>query len=276
VVPAAIFAIGMVYLPESARWLAKRGYHDRARAVLARIRDTSEVDAELQEIEQTLARSETHGNWRDLLNPVLRPALIVGIGLAVFQQITGINTVIYYAPMIIQSAGISSASGAILATAGIGVVNVLMTIVSMWLIDRVGRRPLLLTGIAGMVVTLGVLGWAFHSSNRTGSLAWLAVISMMLYVASFAISLGPIFWLLIAEIYPLRVRSSSEGLAATFNWSSNLLVSLTFLTLLQVIGAPRTFWLYGLFAIGAWLFSYRLVPETKGRTLEEIENFWRK
>jgi SP family galactose:H+ symporter-like MFS transporter len=276
VVPAAIFAIGMVYLPESARWLAKRGYHDRARAVLARIRDTSEVDAELQEIEQTLARSETHGNWRDLLNPVLRPALIVGIGLAVFQQITGINTVIYYAPMIIQSAGISSASGAILATAGIGVVNVLMTIVSMWLIDRVGRRPLLLTGIAGMVVTLGVLGWAFHSSNRTGSLAWLAVISMMLYVASFAISLGPIFWLLIAEIYPLRVRSSSEGLAATFNWSSNLLVSLTFLTLLQVIGAPRTFWLYGLFAIGAWLFSYRLVPETKGRTLEEIENFWRE
>jgi MFS transporter, SP family, galactose:H+ symporter len=202
--------------------------------------------------------------------------LIVGIGLAILQQITGINTVIYYAPIIVQSAGVSTASGAILTTAGIGIVNVLMTVVSMWLIDRVGRRPLLLTGIAGMVVTLGVLGWAFHSASPSGALSWIAVISIMVYVASFAISLGPIFWLLISEIYPLKVRSSAEGLAATFNWCSNLLVSLTFLTLLQQIGATRTFWFYGVFAIGAWLFSYYLVPETKGRTLEEIEAFWRK
>jgi sugar porter (SP) family MFS transporter len=275
-VPAAVFLIGMFYLPESPRWLAKRGYRDRARAILCRIRDSSDVDAELEEIEQTLAKSDEHGNWRDLLNPSLRPALAVGIGLAIFQQVTGINTVIYYAPLIIQSAGISSASGAILATAGIGVVNVLMTIVSMWLIDRVGRRPLLLTGIAGMIVTLGTLGWAFHSARHTSSLSSIAIVSMMVYVASFAISLGPIFWLLIAEIYPLKVRSSSEGLAATFNWGSNLLVSLTFLTLLNGIGAPRTFWLYGICAIGAWFFSYRFVPETKGRTLEQIEMFWRK
>jgi MFS transporter, SP family, galactose:H+ symporter len=276
VVPAAIFAFGMFFLPESPRWLAKRGHHDTARAILARIRDTQDVDAELQEIEHGLAHAEEHGNWRDLLSARLRPALIVGIGLAVFQQVTGINTVIYYAPMIVQSAGISSASGAILTTAGIGIVNVLMTIVSMWLIDRIGRRPLLLTGIAGMIVTLGVLGWAFHSASPSGALSWIAVISIMVYVASFAISLGPIFWLLISEIYPLKVRSSTEGVAATFNWGSNLLVSLTFLTLLQMIGATRTFWLYGIFAIGAWLFSYYLVPETKGRTLEEIEAFWRK
>ena len=276
VVPAAIFALGMFFLPESPRWLAKRGHHDAARAILARIRDTHDVGAELQEIEHGLAHAEEHGNWRDLLSTRLRPALIVGIGLAVFQQVTGINTVIYYAPMIVQSAGISSASGAILTTAGIGIVNVLMTIVSMWLIDRIGRRPLLLTGIAGMVLTLGVLGWAFHSASPTGALSWIAVISIMVYVASFAISLGPIFWLLISEIYPLKVRSSTEGVAATFNWGSNLLVSLTFLTLLQMIGATRTFWLYGVFAIGAWLFSYYLVPETKGRTLEEIEAFWRK
>ncbi len=275
-IPAAIFAIGMYFLPESPRWLVRHGDPTRARAILARIRATSNVDAELKEIEQSFAQSEQHGNWRDLLSPTLRPALIVGIGLAIFQQVTGINTVIYYAPLIIQSAGVSSASGAILATAGIGAVNVLMTIVSMWLIDRIGRRPLLLTGIAGMVVTLGVLGWAFHSNVRSEALSWLAVISMMVYVASFAISLGPIFWLLIAEIYPLQVRSSSEGLAATFNWGSNLLVSLTFLTLLQGIGAPKTFWLYGLCAIGAWIFSYSFVPETKGRTLEQIEQFWRK
>jgi len=275
VVPAAIFGMGMLFLPESPRWLARRGHHEKARAMLSRIRGTSDVSAELQEIERSLAHADERGRLSDLFAPSVRPALVVGIGLAIFQQVTGINTVIYYAPLIIQSAGISSESGAILATAGIGVVNVLMTIVAMWLIDRVGRRPLLLVGTAGMVATLGLLGLAFHMSGKSGALVWLAVISMMVYVASFAISLGPIFWLLISEIYPLKIRSSSEGLAAAFNWGSNLLVSLTFLTLLEVIGSARTFWLYGLFAIAAWIFSYFRVPETKGRTLEEIEDFWR-
>ena len=276
VVPAAIFGLGMVFLPESPRWLAAHGHVDRARAMLARIRGTSDVDIEMREIVEGIERDQDRrGRLSDLFAPSVRPALIVGIGLAVFQQVTGINTVIYYAPLIIQSSGISSASGAILATAGIGVVNVLMTIVAMWLIDRMGRRPLLLTGIAGMVITLGVLGLAFHMAGRTGALAWLAVVSMMVYVASFAISLGPIFWLLISEIYPLKIRSSAEGLAAAFNWGSNLLVSLTFLTLLQMMGPTRTFWLYGAFAIAAWVFSYYQVPETKGRTLEEIEQFWR-
>lgn len=276
VVPAAIFGLGMLFLPESPRWLLKRGQRDAARAILFRSRAPSEADMELREIEQSLAQAQERGSWRDLLEPTLRPALLVGIGLAIFQQVTGINTVIYYAPMIIQSAGIPSASGAILATAGIGAVNVLMTLVSMWLIDRIGRRPLLLTGIAGMTITLCVLGWAFHSASPSGSLSWLAVISMMVYVASFAISLGPIFWLLISEIYPLKVRSSAEGLAATFNWVSNLVVTLTFLTLLQKVGSKRTFWLYGAFAIAAWIFSYRVVPETKGRTLEQIEQSWRE
>src|SRR3984893_97229 len=273
-IPAAIFAIGMYFLPESPRWLVRHGDPARARAILARIRGTSDVDGELKEIEQSFAQSQHHGNWRDLLSPSLRPALTVGIGLAIFQQVTGINTVIYYAPLIIQSAGVSSASGAILATAGIGVVNVLMTVVAMRLIDRMGRRPLLLVGIAGMVVTLGLLGLAFHMSEKSGVLVWTAVISMMAYVASFAISLGPIFWLLISEIYPLKIRSSSEGLAAAFNWGSNLLVSLSFLTLLQTLGASLTFWLYGVLAVAAWIFSYYQVPETKGRTLEEIESFW--
>jgi len=275
VIPAAIFALGMLYLPESPRWLAMKGNIEGARAVLARIRGTSDVDAEMAEVEGTLVeQKEKSGNISELFAPSLRPALVAGIGLAIFQQVTGINTVIYYAPIIIQSAGISSASGAILATAGIGIVNVLMTIVSMWLIDRIGRKPLLLTGIGGMIVSLGILGLSFQLSMRTGALAWVAVISMMAYVASFAISLGPIFWLLIAEIYPLKIRSSSEGLAATFNWASNLVVTLTFLTLVQQFGASRTFYLYALFAVGAWIFSYRYVPETKGRTLEEIERFW--
>ena len=275
VVPAAIFALGMLYLPESPRWLARMKQQSEARAVLARIRGAGDVEEELRAIESSLEHAHEHGRLSDLFTSSVRPALVVGVGLAILQQVTGINTVIYYAPLIMQSAGIPSASGAILATAGIGAVNVLMTVVSMWLIDRAGRRPLLLTGIAGMAVTLGVLGFAFQGTARSSASTWLAVISVMAYVASFAISLGPIFWLLIAEIYPLRIRTSAEGLSATFNWGSNLLVSLTFLTLLQILGPSHTFWLYGVLAVGAWIFSYFLVPETKGRTLEEIEEFWR-
>ena len=274
VVPAAIFGIGMLFLPESPRWLARRGRADAARAMLARIRGTTAIDEELLDIEQSATKAPESGRLSDLFARSIRPALIVGIGLAIFQQITGINTVIYYAPLMIQSAGISSASGAILATAGIGAVNVLMTIVSMWLIDRVGRRPLLLVGIAGMAVTLGLLGYVFHASHASAGMAWVAVASMMAYVASFAISLGPIFWLLISEIYPLKIRNSAEGVAATFNWGANLLVTLTFLTLVEKLGPSTTFWVYGICAVAAGVFSYYFVPETKGRSLEQIEEFW--
>src|SRR5258708_14075767 len=154
VIPAAIFGAGMFFLPESPRWLLRRGQNETARAMLERIRGSKNVDAEFREIERSVTKAPESGRFSDLFARALRPALIVGIGLAIFQQITGINTVIYYAPLIIQSAGISSASGAILATAGIGAVNVLMTIFSMCLIDRRRRTPLLLTGIAGMAVTL--------------------------------------------------------------------------------------------------------------------------
>jgi sugar porter (SP) family MFS transporter len=269
VVPGLILGLGMLYLPESPRWLAKHGQTEKALKILSRIRGTSNVAAEFQEIQSTLSQGSERGHWSELLSPAVRPALVVGIGLAVFQQITGINTVIYYAPTILQSAGISSASGAILATAGIGVVNVVMTLVSMWLIDRMGRRPLLLTGTAGIVITLGILGFAFLRPG--GGLALVAVVTLMAYVASFAISLGPIFWLLISEIYPLKIRGLAEGTAAASNWAANLLVSLTFLTLVQALGPTRTFWLYAFFAVAAWIFAYYLVPETKGRTLEQIE-----
>ena len=126
-----------------------------------------------------------------------------------------------------------------------------------------------------MIVSLAVLALSFHISNQSNHLAWVAVICLMGYVASFAISLGPIFWLLIAEIYPLKVRGLAEGTAATFNWGSNLIVSLTFLTLVEKLGASSTFALYALASVASWLFAYYLVPETKGQTLEQIEAFWR-
>ena len=273
-VPGAILGLGMIRMPESPRWLAEHGQPDLARRVLARIRGSENIESEWLEIQKTLTETEERGRVSDLFSPSLRTALLIGIGLAIFQQVTGINTVIYYAPLIVQSAGIPTASGAILATAGIGLVNVIMTIVAMWLIDRVGRRPLLLIGIGGMILSLGVLGFVFRMPTG-GALAWLAVVTLMVYVASFAISLGPIFWLIIAEIYPLRVRGIAEGTAAGVNWASNFVVSFTFLTLIEVLGPSMTFWVYALLAVASWLFAYYLVPETKGRTLEEIEHSFR-
>src|SRR5438874_2776990 len=273
VAPALVFGTGMFFLPETPRWLIRGGHHEVAHRVLLRIRGHSGVNVEIEEIKASLAQQAESGHWADLLHRQVRPTLVVGLGLAIFQQITGINTVIYYAPRILQTAGFNSASGAILATVGVGIVNVGMTVIAMYLVDRAGRRPLLLIGIAGMIVTLGVLGLSFRYSS--GQLAWIAVICLMGYVASFAIGLGPIFWLLIAEIYPLKIRGVAEGTAATFNWASNLIVSLSFLTLVEKLGASSTFFLYALASVASWLFAYYFVPETKGRTLEQIEAFWR-
>jgi len=275
VIPGALLGVGMLFLPETPRFLARHAHFDLARTVLIKIRGTENIEKEFQEIKASSQETALHGHISDLLLPAVRPALMIGIGLAIFQQVTGINTIIYYAPYIIRTAGISSIQGSILATSGIGVVNVVMTLVSMWLIDRVGRRPLLLTGIAGMIVSLGALGYVFQHAQG-GELAGLAVVILMFYIASFAISLGPIFWLLIAEIYPLKIRGLAVGIAAGTNWLANFAVSLTFLSLLKLLGPSRTFWLYGVLAIGSWLFSYFLVPETKGRSLEEIEAVWHK
>jgi SP family galactose:H+ symporter-like MFS transporter len=272
VVPSVLLFVGVILLPDTPRWLVRNGQLDAARRVLLRIRRPDEVERELAEIESMV--QTRMGGWSELLAPTMRIALVVGIGLAIFQQVTGINTVIYYAPTIIQIAGIPSASGAILATVGVGAANVLMTIVAMLLLDRIGRRPLLLGGMTVMAIALAALGLAFRLSGQTGNLGVVSVVWLMVYVGAFAISLGPIFWLLIAEIYPLRVRGLAMGVATTANWASNLLVSLTFLTLTETLGASPTFWLYGLLTVVALIFAYRLVPETKGNTLEAIEAFW--
>jgi sugar porter (SP) family MFS transporter len=268
-VPASAFGIGLIFIPDSPRWLAGGGNLEQARSVLKAIRNPDQVAGELTDIQTSLGRQKA--DWSELFNPLLRSAMIVGIGLAVAQQITGINTVIYYAPTIFRFAGLSSSSAAILASVGVGVVNVVFTVVAMQLIDRVGRRPLLLISLAGMALSLGMLGAAFSLPQFKQILGWVSIGSLMAYVGSFAIGLGPVFWLILSEIYPLRIRGRAMSVGTAANWSANLLVALTFLTLTKVMGKPATFWLYGAVTVAAWFFAFVLVPETKGKTLEQIE-----
>ena len=270
--PGAILAGGMLVLPETPRWLAGHGHMADAEAVLRRLRGgAGDVDAELNELRTDLRRQGRLAGWGELLNQVVRGPLIVGVGLAIFQQITGINTVIYFAPVIFQAAGISSASSAILATAGVGVVNVAMTVVAIRLIDRVGRRGLLLSGLLGMAVCLILLGLGFAIGSSSAALGWLTALSLAAYVGFFAIGLGPVFWLLISEIFPLYIRGRGMGAARIANWGSNLLVTVTFLELIVVLGRPGTFFLYGALAALAYGFTWLHVKETKGLSLEAIE-----
>jgi SP family galactose:H+ symporter-like MFS transporter len=273
-IPSAILVIAMWRLPASPRWLLSRDMADKARSVLQRIRGTQDVADEMKEIQEGLTKQK--GGLEDLLHPLLRMALIVGIGLAVFQQITGINTVIYYAPTILEFAGFKTAGFSILATVGVGLVNVGFTILAIRLMDHVGRRPLLLIGVAGQIVGLVILGIAFQLHQLVHFIAYIAVGSLAIYVGSFAVGLGPVFWLMISEIYPLKVRGAAMSIATVANWGLNLVVALTFLSLVQVLGRPWSFWLYALIGIAAWAFIYLLVPETKGRSLEEIEEHWRR
>lgn len=269
VVPAVILLLGTIYLPESPRWVILKGWDQKARTILQRIRHGENINKEFDEIRQTVEIEK--GTHRQLLAKWLRPILFISLGLSFFQQVTGINAIIYYAPTILQIAGFKYASNAILATLGIGIMNVLFTIIALPLIDRWGRRPLLLYGLLGMFTSLVILGTAFYFPVFT-SLRWIAVASMVIYIASFAMSLGPIMWLIISEIFPLNIRGVGASLAISASWGFNMLVSLTFLTLIQFIGTSHTFWLYSFLCVLGWIFVYLVVPETKNCSLEQIEN----
>lgn len=268
-VPAIILLLGMIGLSESPRWLVSKNRTEEAREVLTHALPAKDVDNAIKEIRGSL--SVKTGTWNELLTPWVRPALVVGIMLALFQQFTGINTIIYYAPTIFEFSGFESHKVSILATVGVGTVNVLMTLVAIWFLDRLGRKPLLYIGMTGMTISLGVLGFAFYSPALMSSLKLLTVISVVVYIASFAISLGPIFWLMIAEIYPLRIRGRAMSIATVANWGSNMIVAATFLTLTEKLGKAGAFWFYGVVCILGIVFCRFYVPETKGHTLEEIE-----
>lgn len=274
-VPAVVLFVGMYFLPETPRWLVSKDRDEEARRVLGRTRTEEEVESELRSIQRAEEEQGEQTGYRELLAPWVRPMLVVGIGLAVFQQLVGINTVIYYAPTIIESTGLASAAS-VLATVGIGVVNVLMTVVAILVVDRVGRKPLLLVGLAGMVVSLGLIGAAFAFSGLSGILSWVTLAGLMLYIASFAVSFGPLLWVMLPEIFPLKARGSGTGISALSNWGANFVVAQAFLPLVGLIGRSAVFWSLAGVCILAALFIYFLVPETRGRSLEQIEADLRK
>ena len=269
-VPALILLIGMYFLPETPRWLVSKDRDEEARRVLRRTRSDEEVERELREIRQAEKEEGEQAGYRELLAPWVRPMLVVGIGLAIFQQFVGINTVIYYAPTIIKSTGLADVAS-VLATVGIGVVNVVMTVVAIAMIDRVGRKPLLLVGLAGMTISLGIIGAAFAFSGLSGIISWVTLAGLMLYIASFAVSFGPVLWVMLPEIFPLNARGTGTGVSALSNWGANFVVAQAFLPLVALIGRSAVFWILAAICIVAALFIQLLVPETKGRSLEQIE-----
>ena len=271
--PGAALAVGMLTVPQTPRWLAEHDDEDKARSVLERLRDEdpdADVDQELRDIAEASSKENDSG-VKDLVSPRIRPLLTIGLGLALFQQFVGINTVIYYAPTILADTGLTNSSS-ITQTVFVGITNVVFTAIAVLLLDRVGRRKLLLTGTVGLILALALLGVYFSSRTLQQHAGYLALIALLIYIASFATGLGPVFWLMISEIYPVGVRSPAMSVSTIANWGANFLVAATFLSLGSVITRQGTFFLYGTIAIVALLFFYRRVPETKDRTLEEIQD----
>jgi sugar porter (SP) family MFS transporter len=266
--PAVLF-FGLLFLvPESPRWLTERGRESEARAILERVGGREQADAQMQEVRLTLAQ-ET-GSLGQLIEPGMRRPLLVALTLAVLQQITGINVVLYYCPEIFKTAGVT-ATQALNDTVAVGAVNMLFTLVAIWMVDKLGRKPLLLVGAAGMGVALALLGGAFATEQVGGS--WVLICTLG-YVAAFAMAMGPVVWVIMAEIFPTRIRGRAMSIATVCLWTVCYAVSQTFPWMLEHLEAPLTFWFYAIMCLLAVLFVAVCVPETKGKTLEEIERSW--
>ncbi len=271
VILAIMLFIGLLLVPESPRWLMVIGREHAAREVLEMVRmASSNIELELFEIKESV--SEQRKDWKMLLKAWLLPAMMVGFGIAAFQQLVGINVFVYYGPLIFTSIGFEDVSGAVLASLGIGAVLTIFTIIGLPLIDRWGRRPLLLLGSTGMTLGLLIISMAFwFLPKETWFFKGLLLISVTIYIASFAISFGPIGWLMISEMFPLRVRGLAMSLATATIWGTNMLVISTFLPLVHWLQLKGVFLLYSILCFLSLLFVYFLVPETKKVSLEHIE-----
>jgi SP family arabinose:H+ symporter-like MFS transporter len=266
-IPAAMFFLFLLPVPESPRWMVQRGRRDTARETLARVGGDVEADRQMGEIEAAITTEV--GTLGELLRPGLRTALVIGVVLAILQQVSGINAIMYYAPRIFEASG-SLAVSAFAQSVLVGLINLLFTLLGMALVDRVGRKLMLVIGAAGMAISLLLVGAAFAANN---SGAWLLV-PILGYVACFAASTGVVTWVIIAEIFPNRVRGRAMSVAVVALWAACYLVSQTFPMLLESVGAAWTFFGYAAMNVLTFLFAWGFVPETKGRTLEEIEKFW--
>ena len=293
VIPACILLVGMIFMPETPRWLMSKGRHSESIRILKRIEGEEQAKDSFQQMQEEIKRSETEkSGWKELLQPWLRTPLIICIGIMFFQQFVGINTVIYYSPKIFLMAGFDGTVAAIWASVGVGVVNVIFTVVSVYFVDRLGRRKLYFIGLSGIVVSLLILGLCFVFVNQLGdSVKWVAIVLIFCYVAFFAISIGPLGWLIISEIFPLKLRGLGASLGSLSVWLFNSIVSFTFFKIVKALTIPGkeiimdgenlgnpagAFWFYGGVAFLALIWGYFYVPETKGVSLEQIENFWRK
>jgi sugar porter (SP) family MFS transporter len=269
-IPALLFFILVLTVPESPRWLVAHGRSTEAEIVLGSYADQAGAGMLLADIRASLTVGMDK-RWGALWTPNMRKALFVAVGFTVLQQVTGINTIIYYGPQIFALAGIGSDKNAIFATLLVAVVNVLATIIALVLVDRVGRKPLLYWGVGGMTLSLFLLAYAFHNQALLGSsLGFVATACLMVYITCFAFSMGPIAWIIVAEVFPLRLRGRGVAAATLGSGAANTIVSLTFLSLIKAAGNTATFCMYGAFCILTLFFVRFVMPETKGRELESI------
>ena len=264
--PALLQLICFLLFLESPRWLISQGKEVKAHEIAHKLGIREDLEEQ---------PTERKTRWSALFKtPGLRLAILVGILLSCFQQVTGINAVIYFAPQIFEFVGFSSNEVSILATIGIGSINVLATILAVWLLDWAGRRKLLLIGTLGMAIALCCIAIAFFFQSQTVDM--ISVAGMMAYVALFAIGLGPVTWVIIAEIYPLGVRAKAISLAVLANWIFNYLLTLSFLDIIAWIGVGPTFFAFAVLCIISFFFVYNFIPETKGRKLSEIQKLFQQ
>ncbi|XP_009416013.2 inositol transporter 1 [Musa acuminata AAA Group] len=294
--PAIIQFFLMLFLPESPRWLYLKNEKPQAIAVLAKIYGSDRLEEEIDLLavaSEEAFRSKNNVRYLDVFkSKEMRLAFLAGAGLQAFQQFTGINTVMYYSPTIVQMAGFTSNQLALLLSLIVAAMNAAGTIVGIFLIDRCGRRRLTLSSLSGVIISLLILSGAFflqsselnsglcevqtlHGTCGT-SLGWIAVLGLALYIAFFSPGMGPVPWAVNSEIYPEAYRGVCGGMSATVNWVSNLIVSQTFLSLVTVVGTGGTFLIIAGVAVVAFIFVALFVPETKGLSFEEVERLWKE
>lgn len=273
VVPGLVLFIGMLFMQDTPRWLVSKNREEEAKKVFKKIEPDIDADKEIEVVKKVLKTED--GNNRFTFQKWMIMPFVVGIGIMFAQICTGINTIIYYAPTIFKNAGFESNITAIYATTGIGVVNFLMTIVALYFTDKLGRKPLLYFGLTGVMISLVVLGCAFRFTDFFGeNMKWVAVGSLVTYIICFAMSLGPIGWILVSEVFPLKIRGIAMSICTVSNFAFNFFVVSSFPILLHRIGGAMTFWGFAFVSLLCIIFVYFCVPETKGISLEKIESNW--